>query len=204
MYNLIISKDNINYKLKYKKKQPAKYSYLENMVNNMFTNSNDQIYIKKRNNGLNITEGNSKIKPANSYFSVDFDYNSITPSNSYSRRFEDKQKFLKRSLDKILNNRRDKSIKLINMVNTISNEIKEKISVNNLFKNRPIINLKEQKIRYEINNFKNIYKKYNLVSPHFRSLSDLDGNNEQKYKTIKHYYSKYYPKKVTKNNFYNF
>ena len=38
------------------------------------------------------------------------------------------------------------------MVNTISNEIKEKISVNNLFKNRPIINLKEQKIRNEFNN----------------------------------------------------
>ena len=204
MFDLIISKDNRKNPLKYKKNQPAKYSYLENLVNNMFTNSNDQIYIKKRNNGLNITEGNSKIKPANSYFSIDYDYNSITPTNSYSRRFEDKQRFVKRSLDKILNNRRDKSFKLLNMVNTISNEIKEKISVNNLFKNRPIINLKEQKIRNEFNNFKNIYKKYNLVSPHIRSLNDFDGNNEQKYKTLKHYYSKYYPKKISKNTFYNF
>ncbi len=204
MFDLIISKDNRKNTLKYKRNQPAKYSYLENMVNNMFTNSNDQIYIKKRNNGLNITEGNSKIKPANSYFSIDYDYNSITPTNSYSRRFEDKQRFVKRSLDKILNNRRDKSFKLLNMVNTISNEIKEKISVNNLFKNRPIINLKEQKIRNEFNNFKNIYKKYNLVSPHIRSLSDFDGNNEQKYKTLKHYYSKHFPKKISKNNFYNF
>ena len=48
MYNLIISKDNINYKLKYKKKQPAKYSYLENMVNNMFNNSNDLFHTKKK------------------------------------------------------------------------------------------------------------------------------------------------------------
>ena len=204
MFDLIISKDNRKNTLKYKRNQPAKYSYLENMVNNMFNNSNDLFHTKKRNEGLNTTEGNSKIKPANSYFSVDFDYNSITPSNSYSRRFEDKQRFVKRSLDKILNNRRDKSFKLLNMVNTISNEIKEKISFNNLFNNRPIINLKEQKIRYEINNFKNIYKKYNLVSPHFRSLSDLDGNNEQKYKTLKHYYSKHFPKKISKNNFYNF
>ena len=194
MFDLIISKDNRKNTLKYKKNQPAKYSYLENMVNNMFTNSNDQIYIKKRNNGLNITEGNSKIKPANSYFSIDYDYNSITPTNSYSRRFEDKQRFVKRSLDKILNNRRDKSIKLLDMVNTISNEIKEKISFNNVFKNRPFINLKEQNIRNEFKiNFNNIYNKYNLVSPHIRSLSDFDGNNEQKYNTLKHYYSKYYP-----------
>ena len=205
MFDLIISKDNRKNTLKYKKNQPAKYSYLENMVHNMFTNSNDQIYIKKRNNGLNITEGNSKIKPANSYFSIDYDYNSITPTNSYSRRFEDKQRFVKRSLDKILNNRRDKSIKLLDMVNTISNEIKEKISFNNVFKNRPFINLKEQNIRNEFKiNFNNIYNKYNLVSPHIRSLSDFDGNNEQKYNTLKHYYSKYYPKKISKNNIINF
>ena len=205
MYDLIITNGNRNNKLKFKKKHPPKYTYLENMVNNMFYNSNDLFHINKRNEGINISEGNSKIKPANSYFSVDNEYNSISPTNSYSKRFEDKQKFLKKSLDKILNNRRDKSIKLLDMVNTISNEIKEKISFNNVFKNRPFINLKEQNIRNEFKiNFNNIYNKYNLVSPHIRSLSDFDGNNEQKYNTLKHYYSKYYPKKISKNNIINF